>query len=117
MKILFILLALAIWIFSWINMIPESIIVGIANTDRKKISPTQVRISKIKDLPTSGKSAAFISFIEKNFNLIWIVILTPPLKLLYNHWGLLATEILLKKPNLFDHYIIVQVYGGIMNHY
>jgi predicted alpha/beta superfamily hydrolase len=97
--------------FSWINMIPESIIVGIANTDRKKdfTYPSTNKQDKT-DLPTSGKSAAFISFIEKelqpymdsNFN-------ASSSKTIIGQslGGLLATEILLKKPNLFDHYIIV----------
>lgn len=97
--------------FSWINMIPESIIVGIANTDRKKdfTYPSTNKQDKT-ELPTSGKSAAFISFIEKelqpyidsNFN-------TSSSKTIIGQslGGLLATEILLKKPNLFDHYIIV----------
>jgi hypothetical protein len=63
-----------------INMIPESIIVGIANTDRKKISPTQVRISKIKDSTYPANQQHLSALLKKNFNLIWIVILTPPSK-------------------------------------
>jgi predicted alpha/beta superfamily hydrolase len=97
--------------FSWINMIPESIIVGIANIDRKKdfTYPSTVK-EDIKDFPTTGKSANFIQFIEKelqpyidnNFN-------TSASKTIIGQslGGLLATEILLKKPDLFDKYIIV----------
>jgi predicted alpha/beta superfamily hydrolase len=42
--------------FSWINMIPESIIVGITNIDRKKdfTSPSTVREDK-SDFPTAGQ--------------------------------------------------------------
>jgi hypothetical protein len=54
--------------------------------------------------------------LKKNFNLIWIVILMPPpLKLLIQSLGLLATEILLKKPNLFDHYKLYKLAGSNKN--
>ena len=52
--------------FSWINMLPESIVVGIANVDRKRdfTYPTQNEKDK-KEFPTTGKSEHFIKFIEK----------------------------------------------------
>src|SRR6478752_6770666 len=51
--------------FSWINRVPKSIIVGIANVDRKRdfTFPTSMSSQK-KMLPSSGKSAKFISFLE-----------------------------------------------------
>ncbi|WP_430468557.1 alpha/beta hydrolase [Winogradskyella ouciana] len=97
--------------FSWINMVPESIVVGIANVDRKRdfTYPTTIEQDK-KDFPTSGKSENFINFIEKD--------LQPFIKAHYRTegtrtiigqslGGLLATEIVYKKPELFDNYIIV----------
>lgn len=97
--------------FSWINMIPESIIVGIANTDRKKdfTYPSTNKQDKT-ELPTSGKSAAFIGFIEKELQpYIDSNFSTTSSKTIIGQslGGLLATEILFKKPNLFDKYIIV----------
>jgi len=97
--------------FSWINMIPESIVVGISNIDRKRdfTYPTTNKKDK-KDFPTTGKSEDFINFIEKE--------LQPFIKNNYKTnsvntligqslGGLLATEVLFKKPELFDNYIIV----------
>ncbi|MTE27520.1 alpha/beta hydrolase [Winogradskyella ouciana] len=97
--------------FSWINMVPESIVVGIANVDRKRdfTYPTTIAQDK-KDFPTSGKSENFINFIEKD--------LQPFIQEHYriegtstiigqSLGGLLATEILYNKPELFDNYIIV----------
>jgi len=97
--------------FSWINMIPESIVVGISNIDRKKdfTFPTNNKKDK-KDFPTTGESENFINFIEnelqpyinKKYNINSIKTLIGQ-----SLGGLLATEILFKKPNLFDNYIIV----------
>ena len=97
--------------FSWINMIPESIVVGISNVDRKRdfTFPTTIERDK-KDFPTTGKSENFINFIENE--------LQPFIEHNYNTnntktiigqslGGLLATEILLKKPHLFDNYVII----------
>lgn len=90
---------------------PESIVVGIANVDRKRdfTFPTTIEELK-KDYPTTGHSGKFIQFIEQE--------LKPYIK---NHFkndgneyiigqslgGLLATEILLTKSQLFSHYLIV----------
>lgn len=97
--------------FSWINMIPETIVVGISNIDRKRdfTYPTTIEQDK-KDFPTTGNSTIFINFIENE--------LQPFVAANYNInntktiigqslVGLLATEILYKKPELFDNYIIV----------
>ena len=49
--------------FSWINMLPETIVVGIANVDRKRdfTYPSQNTLDQ-EEFPTSGKSARFIQF-------------------------------------------------------
>jgi len=97
--------------FSWINMLPESIVVGISNIDRKRdfTFPTNNKRDK-KDFPTTGSSKKFISFLEKE--LIPFVntnYKTNTIKTLIGQslGGLLATEILFKTPNLFDNYIII----------
>lgn len=97
--------------YPWINMIEESIVVGIENVDRKRdfCFPTTIAQDKI-DFPTTGGSEAFINFIETE--------LQPYIESAYkvqgertiigqSLGGLLATEILAKKPDLFDNYIIV----------
>jgi uncharacterized protein len=97
--------------FSWINRVPHSIIVGIANVDRRRdlTFPTTIEADKKRN-PTAGHSNRFISFIEKE--------LQPFIEKKYKTTiektiigqslgGLLATEILLKKPTLFNKYIIV----------
>jgi uncharacterized protein len=97
--------------FSWINQIPESIVVGIANVNRKRdfTYPTSNIKDKV-DFPSSGGSKDFIKFIsdevqplvEKNY-------LTNSSKTIIGQslGGLLATEILFKSPSLFDNYIII----------
>ena len=97
--------------YSWINVIPETIVVGIENVDRKRdfTYPTTIEKDKI-DFPTTGGSENFIHFLEKE--------LQPYIDSMYavssgktiigqSLGGLLATEILAKKPDLFDTYIIV----------
>ena len=97
--------------FSWVNMIPESIVVGIGNVDRERdfTYPSQSKLDQ-KEFPTSGKSENFIIFIEKELQpFIDSTFRTTELKTIIGQslGGLLATEILFKKPNLFDNYIIV----------
>lgn len=97
--------------FPWVNRLPPSIVVGIANVDRERdfTFPSSIAAER-KRFPTSGKSAAFIDFIESE--------LQPFIDRNYKTGrhrtligeslgGLLATEILLKKPALFNRYIIV----------
>jgi predicted alpha/beta superfamily hydrolase len=97
--------------FSWINMIPESIVVGIGNVDRKRdfTYPSQNKLDK-KEFPTSGQSKKFIDFLEKELQpFIDSSFRTNSIKTIIGQslGGLLATEILFKRPNLFDNYIIV----------
>lgn len=97
--------------FSWINMIPESIVVGIGNVDRKRdfTYPSKSELDQ-KEFPTSGKSEKFISFLEKELQpFIDSEYRTTEMKTIIGQslGGLLATEILFKEPELFDNYIIV----------
>jgi uncharacterized protein len=97
--------------FPWVNKLPNSILVGIANVDRRRdfTFPTTIEKDK-KDFPTTGSSAKFIEFIESE--------LQPFIEKTYRTTvsrtiigqslgGLLATEILFKKPQLFNKYVIV----------
>lgn len=97
--------------FSWVNLLPKSIVVGIANIDRQRdfTYPTTIEKDK-KDFPTTGGSGKFITFLEKELQ----PFITKQYKV--NHiktllgqslGGLLATEILFTKPTLFNQYIIV----------
>ncbi len=97
--------------FSWINMVPETIVVGISNIDRVRDYTFHTDNKKHKkQFPTAGKSEVFIDFIEKELQpFIDKNYKTNTTKTLIGQslGGLLATEILFKKPNLFDNYIIV----------
>lgn len=97
--------------FPWVNQIPKSIVVGIANVDRKRdfTSPTTFEIDK-QHAPTGGGSAKFISFIENELQpYIEKTYKTSASKTLIGQSlaGLVATEILFTKPRLFNKYIIV----------
>lgn len=97
--------------FEWINRVPKSIVVGIANVDRRRDFTFPTKIAEdLKNYPTTGHSDRFISFIENE--------LQPYIQSRYHCntskaiigeslGGLLATEILFKKPTLFNKYIIV----------
>lgn len=97
--------------FSWIDMLPESIVVGIGNIDRERdfTYPSTNELDK-KDFPTSGKSENFIKFIDKELQpLIDLTYRTTNQNTLIGQslGGLLGSEILFNHPNLFDNYIIV----------
>lgn len=97
--------------FSWVNMLPKSILVGIANVDRKRdfTFPTSVDEDK-KESPTSGGSSNFIAFIQKELQpFIEKNYKTNSTKTLIGQslGGLLATEILFRNPGLFTRYVIV----------
>lgn len=97
--------------FEWVNQVPKSIIVGIATVDRKRdfTFPTSIEGDK-KRYPTTGHSDKFISFIEKELQpYIQSKYKTDANKTLIGQslGGLLATEILIKKPALFNKYIII----------
>lgn len=97
--------------FTWIDRLPKSIVVGIVNADRKRdfTSPSTLDIDKSM-APSCGGSAQFMSFIENE--------LQPYIKTSFKTngsntligeslGGLLATEILLQKPALFETYFII----------
>ena len=97
--------------FSWINRVPKSILVGIATVDRRRdfTYPSTIAENQKRD-PTSGKSANFISFIESELQpFIEKIYKTNNSKTIIGQsaGGLLATEILIKKPKLFNKYIII----------
>lgn len=97
--------------FEWIKLLPPSIVVGIATVDRRRdfTFPTTIK-ADLQRYPTTGHSDLFISFlatelqpfINKKFK-------TTTSKTLIGQslGGLLATEIVLKQPTLFNKYIIV----------
>jgi len=97
--------------FEWVKQVPKSIVIGIANIDRRRdyTFPSSIPGDKTAN-PTSGHSDAFIRFLESE--------LLPQAEKKYkisghrtligeSLGGLLATEILLKKTTLFNKYIIV----------
>jgi len=97
--------------FEWINIVPKSIVVGIATVDRRRdfTFPTTIQSDK-KSYPSAGHSDEFISFIETELQpYIDNKFKTNQSKTIIGQslGGLLATEILLKKPTLFNIYIIV----------
>lgn len=90
---------------------PDFIIVGIANVDRKRDFTFHTDIKELQEhYPTTGHSEAFIRFLELELQpYIQSVYKTQETRYLIGQslGGLLATEILLKKPELFSHYLIV----------
>ncbi|MBB4804176.1 putative alpha/beta superfamily hydrolase [Flavobacterium nitrogenifigens] len=97
--------------FEWINQVPKSIVVGIATVDRRRdfTYPTTVENDKTR-FPTTGHSDQFIAFIEKELQpFIDKKYKTNESKMIIGQslGGLLETEILLKKPSLFNKYVIV----------
>ncbi|GAB3227940.1 alpha/beta hydrolase-fold protein [Hymenobacter seoulensis] len=96
--------------FPWIDVLPKSIVVGIATVDRRRDFTFPTHNAKdLKDYPTTGKSAAFMRFLEKD--------LQPYMEKTYRTngqktligqslGGLFAMEVLLKKPTLFNTYVI-----------
>jgi uncharacterized protein len=97
--------------FEWVRQLPKSIVVGIVNVDRKRdfTPPADDELEK-KRFPTSGKSGKFIQFIEAELQpFVNSRFKTSQTRTIIGESlaGLLATEILLTKPGLFNKYIIV----------
>ena len=90
---------------------PKTIVVGIANIDRKRDFTFPTIDKKLrKDFPTTGGSRKFISFLEDEVQpYIDANYPTTLQKILIGQslGGLVATEILFKKPTLFTDYVIV----------
>ncbi|WP_018477526.1 alpha/beta hydrolase [Pontibacter roseus] len=97
--------------FEWVNQVPKSIVVGIATVDRRRdfTFPTTIEGDK-KAYPTTGHSDKFISFLEKELqSYVQAKYKANNSKTIIGQslGGLLATEVLDKKPSLFDKYIII----------
>jgi len=97
--------------FEWVNQVPKSIVVGIATVDRRRdfTFPTTIEKDKTR-FPTTGHSDQFIAFIEKELQpFIDKRYKTTESKTIIGQslGGLLETEILHKKPFLFNKYVIV----------
>lgn len=97
--------------FSWVNLLPKSVVVGIASVDRRRDFTFLTTIEKDrKAFPTTGQSSRFIRFLEKELQpYVQRKYSTHPQKMLIGQslGGLLATEILFNKPTLFTQYVIV----------
>ncbi len=96
--------------FNQMYSMPETIVVGIANIDRKRDFTFHTDLKDLqKDYPTTGHSDKFISFLEKEL----IPYIGNQFKVTDTYLfgqslgGVLATEILLKKPELFNNYFII----------
>ena len=97
--------------FPWVKWMPPSIVVGIANVDRMHnfTHPTSIAAA-MEQFPTSGGSAAFqqflsselVPFVEANYRVSGDRTLIGQ-----SLGGLLATEVLLRMPYLFSHYLII----------
>lgn len=97
--------------FEWVHRVPKAILVGIGNVDRKRdfLFAAQT-LSDRQNAPTSGASADFMRFMEQEM-----------LPYVQQHFrvngqrtligqssaGLLATQVLFEKPELFNRYLIV----------
>lgn len=96
--------------FDMTFQIPQIIVVGIGNVDRKRdftFATTDEELKK--EFPTAGHSDLFIQFIEKELQpFIGNQFKVNEQKMLIGQslGGLLATEILFKRPQLFTKYFI-----------
>lgn len=97
--------------YPWINHIPPSIVVGIENVDRQRDFTYPCDLEEyLEAIPTSGGSAAFIDFLEdevmpfiaENYEINGNKMLIGQ-----SLGGLLASEILVRHPNMFTSYVIV----------
>lgn len=97
--------------FEWINRVPKSIVVGIGTVDRRRdfTFPTTIATDR-QAYPTAGHSDRFIAFLEQDLQpYIASAYKTNGMTTILGQslGGLFLTEVLLKKPTLFDKYIIV----------
>jgi len=96
--------------FNQMYSMPETIVVGIANIDRKRDFTFHTDLKDLqKDYPTTGHSDKFINFLEKELKPYIESQFKTTDKYLFGQslGGLLATEILLKKPEMFNNYFII----------
>ncbi|WP_449401502.1 alpha/beta hydrolase [Chryseobacterium wanjuense] len=96
--------------FNQMYSMPETIVVGIANIDRKRDFTFHTDLKDLqKDYPTTGHSEKFIGFLEKELKPYVESQFKTTDTYLFGQslGGLLATEILLKKPEMFNNYFII----------
>ncbi len=97
--------------FPWVDRMPKSIVVGIATVDRRRDFTFPSTIQEEREAyKTSGHSEKFIGFIREELQpFIDNKFRTTVSKTLIGQslGGLVATEILLKHPQLFTKYIII----------
>ena len=97
--------------FEWVARLPPSIVVGIATVNRQRdFTFESDKASDTKLAPVNGGSIKFMQFLEKELQpFMDSIYLTTPNKMLIGQslGGLFATEVLLKRPQLFTDYIIV----------
>ncbi|WP_261511001.1 alpha/beta hydrolase [Chryseobacterium paludis] len=96
--------------FNQMYAMPETVVVGIANVDRKRDFTFHTDLKDLqKDYPTTGHSDKFISFLEKELKPYIETQFKTTDTYLFGQslGGLLATEILLKKPEMFNNYFII----------
>lgn len=96
--------------FNQMYAMPETIVVGIANVDRKRDFTYHTDLKDLqKDYPTTGHSDKFIYFLEKELKPYVESQFKTTDTYLFGQslGGLLATEILLKKPEMFNNYFII----------
>lgn len=97
--------------FSLMFGMPPAIVIGIENVDRKRDFTFHTELEDLKkDFPTTGHSDAFIKFLKMEVQ----PYIQANFKCNEDRYiigqslgGLLATEILLKEPQMFNHYVIV----------
>lgn len=96
--------------FNQMYAMPETIVVGIANVDRKRDFTFHTDLKDLqKDYPTTGHSDKFIGFLEKELKPYIENQFKTDRTYIFGQslGGLLATEILLKKPEMFNNYFII----------
>lgn len=96
--------------FNQMYSMPETIVVGIANIDRKRDFTFHTDLKDLqKDYPTTGHSDKFINFLDKELKPYIESHFKATDKYLFGQslGGLLATEILLKNPEMFNNYFII----------
>ncbi len=105
--------------FSWVQRLPPSILVGIANTDRKRDMTFKASANFVwpkwmhaysDAYKFAGGSANFMSYLESEvMPFVQTHFRTNQEKTLLGQSlaGLFASEVLLKKPQLFTNYIIM----------
>ncbi len=97
--------------FEWVRHIPRSILVGIGNVDRRHDFTFPTSVPEDREMyPTSGGSEKFITFIQ--YELIPLInseFRTNDSRMIIAQslGALLLTEMLFKKPYLFNQYVIV----------